>query len=173
MDARDLFETLVRENADMLTAFIRATVRDHSLADDVFQETMLTAWRRLDEYDKQRPFGSWLRGIAARVQLAVYRKAKRGFASCDEETLEYLAARFATLDRQPGDTFEEKLECLRDCVERLPDEYREPIQLYYASSGSAGTTADTLGLSVETIKKRLQRARARLLDCMHRKLAVT
>lgn len=173
MDARDLFETLVRENADMLIAFIRATVRDHALADDIFQETLLTAWRRLDDYDKQRPFGSWLRGIAARVQLAVYRKTTREFSLCDEESLEYLAARFATLERQPGDTFGEKLECLRDCVERLPHEYREPIRVYYAGSGSTVATADTLGLSVETIKKRLQRARARLLDCMNRKLAVT
>ncbi len=86
MDVRDLFETLVREHAEMLTAFIRGTVRDGSLVDDIFQETMLTAWRRLDEYDKQRPFGSWLRGIAARVQLAAYRKSARGFTLCDEET---------------------------------------------------------------------------------------
>jgi DNA-directed RNA polymerase specialized sigma24 family protein len=47
MDSTKLFEILVRENADMLIAYIRSTARDDALADDIFQETMLTAWRRM------------------------------------------------------------------------------------------------------------------------------
>ena len=34
--AEDLFEILVRENADMLTAYIRSAVRDRAVADDLF-----------------------------------------------------------------------------------------------------------------------------------------
>jgi RNA polymerase sigma-70 factor (ECF subfamily) len=171
MDARQLFEILVRENADMLIAYIRSTARDDALADDIFQETMLTAWRRLDDYDQDRPFGPWLRGIAARILLAHYRKAARGFAVCDEGTLDYLSQRFETLDRQSGDTFDDKLEALRDCVQTLPEHYREPIRLRYCEDLSVGGLAERLGLVAETVKKRLQRAKARLLDCLNRKLA--
>ena len=72
-----LFEILVRENADSLTAFLRASVYNEAAADDLFQETMLIAWRKIGEYDRSRPFGAWLRGIAKRLALAHFRKASR------------------------------------------------------------------------------------------------
>lgn len=171
MDARDLFEILVRENADMLIAYIRSGVRDNASADDIFQETMLTAWRRLDVYDKDRPFGPWLRGIAARLLLAHHRKAVQSVALCDEETLDYLSQRFAALNRQPGDTFDEKLDALRDCVGKLPEPYRETVKLRYGEDIKPSGIVERLGLTTETVKKRLQRAKARLLDCVNRKLA--
>ena len=48
----------------MLTVFLRSRVNDEAAVDDLFQETMLVAWKRLDECDLSRPFGPWLRGIA-------------------------------------------------------------------------------------------------------------
>jgi len=169
MQAHELFEILVRENADMLTAYIRSVVRDAAAGDDVFQETMLTAWRRLGDYDKSRPFGPWLRGIAARVMMAYRRQRARAFALCDEEVLEHLDARCETLNRQAGDTWDEKLEGLRDCIDKLPDRYREVIQLRYAEDVAPETLTERLHISGETLKKRLQRGRARLLECLERK----
>jgi len=171
MDAQTLFEILVREHADMLTAYIHSAVGRTALADDVFQETLLTAWRRLDAYDKQRPFGPWLRGIAARVVLAQRRRWAREIPSCGPETLEYLSDRFADLERQPGDSFQDKLDILRDCVQHLPDLYRAAVHLHYADGLCISELAVRLGVAVEAVKKRLQRARSRLLDCVNRKLA--
>lgn len=66
--ARDLFEVLIRENGDALLVSIRANAgREH--ADDIFQDTVLVAWRRLPDYDRTRPFGPWLRGIARMIAL--------------------------------------------------------------------------------------------------------
>lgn len=170
MNAKDLFEILVRENADMLIAYVRAAVRDDAAADDVFQETMLTAWRRLDDYDKQRPFGPWLRGIAAKLILAHFRRSSRAAAACDETMLEYLSTRFEQVQRLRGDTLDEKLDALRDCLDRLPEKYREPVRLRYAESMRPASIAQRLKLAGETVKKRLQRAKARLLDCLEHKL---
>jgi len=169
MQAHELFEILVRENADMLTAYVRSVVRDANAADDIFQETMLTAWRRLADYDKSRPFGPWLRGIAAKVMLAHRRQRARAFALCDEEILEHLDARCEAMHRQPGDTWDEKLEGLRDCIDRLPERYREAIQLRYAEEVPAEALLNRLQITMETLKKRLQRGRARLLECLERK----
>ncbi|MDX1968944.1 MAG: sigma-70 family RNA polymerase sigma factor [Planctomycetaceae bacterium] len=173
MQAHELFEILVRENADMLTAYLRSVIRDASAADDVFQETMLTAWRRLGDYDKTRPFGPWLRGIAARTMLAWRRQRARSFALCDEEILEHLGARCETIQSQPGDTWDQKLEGLRDCVDKLPDRYREVIQRRYAEEEPAESLAERLQITAETLKKRLQRGRARLMECLERKLRWT
>ena len=170
MTPHDLFEILVREHAGMLTAYLRAVVRDPGLADDLFQETMLTAWRNLDKFDKTRPFTPWLRGIAGKLLLAARRKNAKGFLPCDAETLDFLEHRHATLHRQTGDTFDDKLDGLRDCLEQLPDQYREAVHLRYSEDLDTTALADRLQLSVENIKKRLQRGRARLLDCLQYKL---
>ena len=54
------FEILARENSRMLTVYLRSLVDDEAAVDDLFQETMVVAWRRLDECDLSLPFGPWL-----------------------------------------------------------------------------------------------------------------
>lgn len=173
MDARDVFEILIREHADLLMAFIRATIRDTALADDIFQETLLTAWRRLPDYDKSRPFGPWLRGIAGNVVLSAHRQNKRAAVLCDGELLEHLNQRCEWFAKSSNaDTLEEKLDALRECVGSLPDPYREAIESRLVSvDESSESVAARLGIGLETLKKRLQRARGRLLDCLQRKLS--
>ena len=41
---REVFEVLVREHGPALTDYLRAVTRDPAVADDLFQETFLTAW---------------------------------------------------------------------------------------------------------------------------------
>jgi RNA polymerase sigma-70 factor len=170
MDAPALFEILIREHAGMLTAYLRAAVRDEAVVDDLFQETFLTAWRRLDDYDRSRPFGPWLRGIAAKNLLAWRRQQRRGFILCEEQILEHLDRRCEAIHELPGDTWEAKLAGLQGCIDDLPERYREPIRLRYLEEVQPEALAERLGVEQETIKKRLQRARARLLDCLQRKL---
>jgi RNA polymerase sigma factor (sigma-70 family) len=116
------------------------------------------------------PFGPWLRGIAAKLVLAERRKSAKRLLICDEELLEHLEARHAALHASSGDTLEEKLAGLRDCIEALPDRYRRVVQMRYHEELQGEPLALRLGLSMETLKKQLQRARARLLDCLQRKL---
>ncbi len=170
MDAAALFEILIREHAGMLTAYLRAAVRDASAADDLFQETCLTAWRRLDDFDTSRPFGPWLRGIAAKVLLAWRRRERRSALLCDEEMLEHLDRRCDAVHHLAGDTWDEKLAGLRGCLDELPDRYREPIRLRYLEDLLPDALSRRLGLELETIKKRLQRGRVRLWECLERKL---
>ena len=73
--AKLAFEILARENARMLTVYLRSIVCDDSTVDDLFQEAMVVAWKRLDECDLSKPFGPWLRGIASRLVMAHYRMA--------------------------------------------------------------------------------------------------
>lgn len=164
-----LFEILVRENADSLTAFLRASVYDEAAADDLFQETMLVAWRKIGEYDRSRPFGAWLRGIAKRLVLAHYRKSARQAPLADERVLEYLDRRMAQVDQQPGDTLNEKIAALRDCISRLEPLYQEPIDLHYQHRRTTEWIAGQLATTRDAVQKRLQRARIQLAQCLERK----
>lgn len=171
MSPKDLFEILVREHAEMLQMYLRCVVRDPVAVDDLFQETMLTAWKTLERFDRSRPFGPWLRGIAGKLVLAHRRRSARNMMLCDEQVLEHLEGRHAALGRMPGDTLDDKLDGLRQCLELLPARYREAVRLRYTEGLHGANLAEKLEISGEATKKRLQRGRARLLDCMQRKLA--
>lgn len=164
-----LFEILARENGDSLTAFLRASVDDQIAVDDLFQEAMLVAWRRIGEYDRARPFGAWLRGIAKRLVLAHYRTAGRTVPLASEQIVEFLDRRMSQIDRQPGDAFEDRIVALLDCIERLASSYREPIDLHYRQCKTAEWIARHLATSREAVQKRLQRARLQLAECLERK----
>ena len=168
-DARKLFEALVREHADMLTVFLKSLLHNSSDVDDLFQETMIVAWRRLDDFDETRAFGPWLRGIAKKLVLSHHRK-RIGLA-CDPAVLERVDLRITQLCAQPGDTWEEKLQVLRACVESLPEHYRKVLELRYFHQQAVRQVCEVLQLSSAAVKKRSQRARSLVLDCIQRKLA--
>ena len=173
MDAKSLFEILIRENTTMLVAYIRTGVRDKHAVDDLYQEVILTAWRRLGDYDQEKPFGPWLRGIAGKLMLAYYRKTARAAQPLDDETLHWLNDRFEAMHELRGDTFEEKLAALRDCIATLPETYHRPITLRYTEGLGLSEIQTALDLAKETLKKRLLRGKARLADCLERKLGLT
>ncbi len=169
LESKELFEILVRENTRGLMTFLRASGCDATLADDVWQETMLVAWRRLDDFDRSKPFAPWLRGIAARVLLA-HRRKYSGYQLHEQESLEYLSERMQAVQCLIGDTLDEKLDALRDCVARLPQSDRESIELRYRDELLPQAISQRLGIGLETIKKRLQRAKQRLQTCLQSKL---
>lgn len=167
LPAHAVFEILVRQHADMLTAFLRTHVgRDDAAVDDLFQQAMLVAWRRLGDYDRSRPFAAWLRGIAHMLILEHARKRAARPACTDPAVLAELDLRFADVDRLPGDSYSDKLAALRACMERLPEAMREAVDLVYARGLLIASAAESVGATEEGMKKRVQRARQLLARCL-------
>lgn len=171
-EARTVFEILARENQPMLITYLRGVIRDQHIIDDLFQETMLIAWRKLKEYDRNKPFGPWLRGIAAKLVLAYFRKSKSDMLIFEGKTLEYLSQQLQYISEKPGDTWDEKIVALKQCIEKLPQDYRQVINLRYFEQNSAAQITSVTKTTLETIKKRLQRARSQLLQCLQHKKVV-
>jgi RNA polymerase sigma-70 factor len=172
LDAKKVFEILARDHADMLWAYLGSVVRDRAAAEDLFQETLLIAWRSLDRYDQSLPFGPWLRGIAGRLILAGRRRLARDLVhvvgNADLEALEGLYAKVAA---QSGDVWGEKLDLLRRCLDALPLPQRDVVHCYYWDDLDCRAIAAKLARPLEAVKKQLQRARAALADCMQLRLA--
>ncbi len=154
----------------MLSVFLRAAGCSEYLMDDVWQETMIVAWEKLDTFDRSRPFGPWLRGIATRVLLSNQRTSRRMTLIGDESALEYLSQELHRISQLSGDTLDEKLNALRDCVSRLSDQDRECIELRFQEDLMPAAISDQVGVALETIKKRLARAKLRLQECIELKL---
>jgi RNA polymerase sigma-70 factor (ECF subfamily) len=172
VDSRDLFEILVRDHIDSVRAFLLASLRDAVAAEDVLQETFLVAWRILDRYDRQLPFGPWVRGIAGKLVLNHRRRLGRSRVHyCDDQVLAHIDDRFEQFHRLQGDTFDEKLDALRDCLTRLGDAQREAIRLHYEHGLHCKEIAAKLGIGFEAVKKHLQRGRAVLQRCLATKVS--
>ena len=163
------FEILARENSRMLMAYLRALVDDASAIDDLFQETMLVAWRRLEEVDLAKPFGPWLRGVAANLVLAHHRKQKGLPGYLSEAVLIQVDRQFESVSKRPGDTWDDKVSALHECIESLSEPHRRAIRGRYFSGLGLAELAEQLESSTEACKKRLVRARKLLAECLERK----
>lgn len=167
--ARKAFEILARENSRMLMVYLRSLVRDEAAIDDLFQESMLVAWRRLDECDLDRPFGPWLRGIAARLVMAHYRKQKQVPVALQDAVLAVVDRHFENISLLAGDTWDDKVAALRECVDALPDRQQNVIRGRYFDGLQMPVLAEQLELTLEACKKRLQRSRAMIAECLRKK----
>ncbi|HAB39827.1 MAG TPA: RNA polymerase factor sigma-70 [Rhodobacteraceae bacterium] len=163
------FEILCRENTRMLMVYLRSFLRNEATVDDLFQETLIVAWRRLDRCDLDRPFGPWLRGIARILVKEHFRKEKRSPILLDDSIVNAIDYHFEHIRSLAGDTWDQKLEALQFCLEALPRQHKEVIEGRYNNKMKVKGLAEDLAISVEACKKRLQRARAMIADCLKRK----
>ena len=171
--AKDIFAILIREHELGLLAFVRSCVPDFASADDIVQETFLAAWRELEQYDRERPFGPWVRGIARHKILEHYRTTatlRKYVKVFTPEAVSRIADEHERLTAGEGDTFIDRLTPLRECLEALPTTDRDIVQRHYRERQTCRMIAAQLGSRLETIKKRLQRTRAALKDCILGKL---
>ena len=169
MRAEGLFDILVRQHAEMLNAFIHTFAFEKSTVDDVFQETIITAWKRIDEFDRSRPFGPWLRGIARNHILSSARKNRRYRTHLTELMQQRIALQFDKVDQTAGDSFSQRISELHDCIARLKEDAHEAIDLVYVRGLDAAAAAKALGTTDETFRKRLYRARLALAECLRTK----
>lgn len=77
MDPANLtFEQLVIDNRDAVYRMARAIVRDHSLAEDVAQDTLIKAWRGLPRFRGESSVRTWVLRICHNTALSMLRKRR-------------------------------------------------------------------------------------------------
>lgn len=153
----------------MLLSYLRCLVLDGNVVDDLFQETMVVAWGRLDECDLDRPFGPWLRGIASRLVMAHYRKQKVAPLVLQEAVLSAVDRQFENINLLAGDKWDDKVAALHVCIDELPEKQKLVITGKYFEGVSLAGLAERFDVSVEACKKRIQRGRTMLAKCLRTK----
>lgn len=157
------FAVLVRRHSPFLVAFATRYMRSSSDADDVVQEALITAWRRLDELREPERVRSWLATAVARRATDVLRtRARRDVQPMPEVEQED--------DRSPAPerVAEGRLAttALREALARLPEDQREVWLLREMAELSYDEIAERLGTSPATVRGRLSRARSAVLAAM-------
>ena len=149
------FEALIRRHGPMIMSVCSRIVHNHADAEDAFQATFLVLAKNLRALRKQASFASWLHGVARRVALKARAQAntRRQYEqrvpmreSAGEEEISY---------REMRTSFDEELT-------RLPEKWRQPLILCYLEGRTQEEAAKQLGWSKNTLRRRLDEARARL-----------
>jgi RNA polymerase sigma-70 factor (ECF subfamily) len=127
------------------------------MADDLAQETFLTAWGRIGQLDKGASVRAWLCGIGYNKHLTAIRSRGRERAR---------EAAYAA-DRPPTSSAmtDERL-TLETVMADLPPDQRACVALCLAADFSHQEAADALGLPLGTVKSHVTRGRARLLQAL-------
>jgi len=152
------FAHLIERHQQILRAFLRRLCGDWALADDLAQETFLTAWSRLRRLSPGANIGAWLCGIGYNKHLTWRRGERRA------RTREQVWAAPAAEDY--GDAGPEGRLALRATMAELPVEQRACVALCLAADFSHAEAAETLDVPLGTVKSHVARGRARLLSVL-------
>ncbi len=135
-------------------------------AEDLTIEAFGRAFKRLSQYTPNYAFSTWLFKIASNNAIDFLRNKKKNDAlSLDSKMENEEGQEFSKSIKSPTPDPEEhiikkqKIEMLRDVVEKLKPRYKELVQMRYYEELSYEEISERLGLPVGTVKAQLFRAR--------------
>ena len=133
-------------------------LRQPELAQETAQEVMFRALSKLQRYDPQRSFKTWIFSIARNACIDLHRK-KRPTQSTENTLLaDKRELPDAALDRKT------RAKRLNHAVSELPDLYREVIILYHFEHLKYQEIAEALEIPLGTVMNRIFRARQKLRE---------
>ena len=154
---RTAFAQIIERYHRAVYAVAFSNARDRALADDITQDTFVTAWRRLDELRDKSRLPAWLCGIARNLARDA---RKRRWRETDADAAEPIDA--STPYDAMTELEEERL--IAAALGQVPDVYREPLVLFYYEDRSVDDVARSLGITAATTNKRLSRGRRFLAE---------
>jgi RNA polymerase sigma-70 factor (ECF subfamily) len=125
-------------------------------AEDASQEIFLRAYTRLESFDRQRRFSTWLLSIGSNYCIDRLRRRRFSWLTLDDAAFALPSA-----ERGPERTAldHERQAVVQAALQKLPEHYRMVTVLRYWSDLSYEEIAKVTGLPESTIKTRLHRAR--------------
>jgi RNA polymerase sigma-70 factor, ECF subfamily len=126
-------------------------------AEDLAQEAFIRAYQRLYTYDPQRPFGPWIRRVAANLCIN-HLELKHGASYSLEDEWDHPGL----IQPDNPETLlskNEYAEGVRQALRALPAHYRAVIELRHFQEYSYAEIAAQLGVPLSDVKSRLFRAR--------------
>ena len=154
----DAFATLAERCGARLRAVCHRLCDDTGDAQDATQGALLSAWRHLERFAERSSFCTWLCAIGANAAKAIRRKP-RPIPTDAEIELASVAD-----DGSDHDDRHVRRQAVIDAVAALDPRFREPLVLREYGGLTYQEIAESLGLELNTVRTRINRARHRLAE---------
>ena len=161
----EAFTALVQKHQRGVHALAWRRVGDFHFAEEITQDTFLRVYRKLSTLKDPSQFSGWLYVITNRLCNNWLKKKKSIIKSVEDvpvlEMQRISYERYVSAD-QEAEAKASRHELAKKLLAKLPESERTVMTLYYLGQMTAKDISKFLGVSVNTITSRLQRARKRL-----------
>ena len=167
---QNAFTTLVTKYQKWVHTLVWRKIGDFHIAEELTQDIFLKVYKKLSTLKPTDHFPGWLYVIASRHCIAWYRKKQLPTTSLDTmptselEELCYLQHASAHAEQI---SLERQREVVNHLLRKLPESERTVVTLHYLAEMSCEEISEFLGVSPNTVKSRLHRARKRLTNQEH------
>jgi RNA polymerase sigma-70 factor, ECF subfamily len=158
----ELFEIIVRRHSRQLYRVAISVLRNDCDAEDVVQDTYVSAYQHLKQFAGRANFITWLTRIALYRALARLRSRRREVPLDDDQTREWLWLVHRGPSPEQNLSARETAKLLNSAIRALPENYRRVLVLRDIQEIDTAATARQLRISETNVKVRLHRARAML-----------
>ena len=162
---KEAFGILVQKYQKRIHALAWRKTGDYHIAEEITQDTFLKVYKKLPTLKNPKQFDGWVYVIANRICLNWFRKNKTQVQSIEDIPMEELEQSFYThyeLEQRKLETTAHYRTIIKKLLAKLPESERTVLTLFYLGEMTAQEISKFLGVSVNTIKSRIRRARNRL-----------
>ncbi|MGV3774213.1 MAG: RNA polymerase sigma factor [Verrucomicrobiales bacterium] len=156
---REAFAILIDRYQNLVCAITYSIAGRVQESEELAHEAFVTAWKQLHQLQDLAKFRQWLCGIARNISQSWLRRHLQERSRTAEADLAQLTSSVTpTIELISQE--EERL--VWDALEQIPENYREPLVLFYREGDSVADVAQAMGITEETVRQRLSRGRAML-----------
>ncbi len=164
------YEELVRRYERLVGRVLYSYARREIGVEDLVQETFLRAYDRLETFNPDYRFKTWLLAIANNLGVDTLRRRREVIEFNPEVHAEFSGPDSGGPETRVLET--ERARGVQEAIRTLPETYSVPLILRYNEEMSYAEISEVLDLTVPAVKSRLFRARNMLADRLGSKEAV-
>lgn len=154
----DAFAALVRMHQSKIRSYLVRLCQNYDLADDIAQETFLTAFRKLKSYNGSGNFSGWLFQIAHNSFLQHLRRSRRRIEISDQYEIQQ------ELQTERYDSISTLQMDLEQAIRKLNSDEAATISLCHSYGFSHQEVADILNMPLGTVKSNISRGKSKLKE---------
>ena len=159
------FTALVRKYQKGVHALAWRKVGDFHIAEEITQDTFLQVHKKLTTLQNPNQFAGWLYVITNRMCIRWFKNKKPTMLSLEKISraeVDKSSYKHYVSEQRETEAVERRCEIVKELLKKLPESERTVVTLHYLGEMTAKEIGNFLGVSANTIKSRLQRARKRL-----------
>ena len=138
-------------------------------AEDVVQDALLVVMEKYESFQEGTPMMAWTRSIVRYKVLQLLNHRKQRAKAIDRLLTDAVDAALTDVDSVLyTDEVVIRRRQLESCLGRIADQARSLLECVYTREMSYQATAESKGLTVETVRKSLYRAKQLLRKCIQR-----
>ncbi len=161
----EAFGTLVKKYQKSVHALAWRKIGDFHYAEEITQDTFIQAYKKLSTLKDCNQFAGWLYVITNNLCTDWLRKKKPAIQPMGDSSVKEIEKQTYErylLEKREKEVSEHRHEIVQLLLEELPESERTVVTLYYLGEMTTKEIGKFMGVSVNTITSRLQRARERL-----------